>query len=326
MAHLATQVLAAPVLAVDPAHPLSYQWHPEVWLLVGFLFGAYVYMVRVIGPRAVPAGTPVVTRRNLVCFGSAMLLVWIASDWPMHDISEEYLYSAHMLQHMILSYFVPPLALLATPTWLARMLIGDGRLYRVVRWFAHPVVAGVLFNGTIMILHIPLVVDRSVQSGPLHYSLHVMVVTASLLMWTPVCGPFPELQIGVAGKMIYLFLQSVVPTVPAAWLTFAEGVVYQVYDHPVRLWGISVIYRPAARRRHHEGRRRRVPVDDRDLPVLQRFAARSDESHNYRRGGTDARRRDRRLRRGAAHHGRRRATRSPAASRRTPDRERVTRH
>ena len=37
----------------------------------------------------------------------AMLMLWIASDWPLHDISDEYLYSAHMLQHMMLSYFLP---------------------------------------------------------------------------------------------------------------------------------------------------------------------------------------------------------------------------
>ncbi len=33
---------------------------------------------------------------------------------------------------------------------------------------------------------------------------------------------------------------SIIPTVPAAWLTFAEGSVYPVYDHAQRLWGISV--------------------------------------------------------------------------------------
>ena len=273
-------------MALATSDPLAFRWHPEVWLLVGFLAGAYVYMVRVIGPKAVPAGSPVVTRRHLISFAAAMLLVWAASDWPLHDISEEYLYSAHMFQHMVLSYFVPPLALMATPTWLARVLLGDGSLYRTVRWFSQPVVAGVIFNAMVMILHIPLLVNESVQSGPLHYSLHVLVVTSSLLMWMPVCGPVPELRIGVAGAMIYLFLQSVVPTVPAAWLTFAEGVVYQAYDVPLRLWGISV-------------------TSDQQLAgavmkagggvflwsivvylFFKRFASRFDESHNYRRGAT----------------------------------------
>ena len=222
------------------AEPLAFDWHPEVWLLVAFLTGAYVYMVRVIGPTAVPAGQPVVTRRHIVSFVGAMLMLWIASDWPMHDISEDYLYSAHMVQHMMLSYFLPPLALMATPTWLARVLLGEGGIYGTVRWFSKPVVAGVIFNASVMIIHIPLLVNESVENGPLHYLLHVMVVGTSLLMWMPICGPIPEFRIGHAGAMIYLFLQSVVPTVPAAWLTFAEGVVYQAYDRPYRLWGIGV--------------------------------------------------------------------------------------
>ncbi len=209
-------------------------------MLVGFLVAAYVYMVKVIGPKAVPDGVAPVTRKNKIAFGAAMLMLWVASDWPMHDISEEYLYSAHMLQHMMLSYFLPPLALLATPTWLMRVLVGDGRFYGVVKFMTKPVIAGVLFNMIVMVSHIPLMVNESVDSGPLHYSLHFVVVMSSLLMWMPVVGPLPELQIGPLGKCIYLFLQSVVPTVPAAWLTFAEGAVYKSYDIPVRVFGWSV--------------------------------------------------------------------------------------
>ncbi|HEY5663355.1 MAG TPA: cytochrome c oxidase assembly protein [Ilumatobacter sp.] len=243
MAQLLTSKLGdAAVFTADlGADPLAFRWHPEVWVLVAFLVGAYVYMVRVIGPKAVPAGQSPITRFNLVSFVLAMAVLWIASDWPVHDIGEENLYSVHMVQHMMLSYFLPPLALMATPAWLARTLLGGGAVYRAVRWLAKPVVAGVLFNATVMIIHIPMLVDASVDNGPLHYGLHVLVVTMSLLMWTPVCGPLAEFRIGFAGQMIYLFLQSVVPTVPAAWLTFADDVVYRVYDKPLRLWGISAV-------------------------------------------------------------------------------------
>jgi putative membrane protein len=224
----------------DTIAPWRFQWHPEVWVLVVFLVGAYAYMVRVIGPKAVPDGVSSVTTLNKVSFGAAMLMLWLASDWPMHDIAEEYLYSAHMLQHMMLSYFLPPLALLATPTWLMRVLVGDGKFYNVVKFMTKPVIAGVLFNLVIMVTHIPQVVDASIASGPLHYTLHFAVVMLSLLMWMPVVGPLAELRIGPLGKCIYLFLQSVVPTVPAAWLTFAEGVVYRSYDIPVRVFGWDV--------------------------------------------------------------------------------------
>jgi putative membrane protein len=208
-------------------------------LLVAFLVGAYVYSIRVIGPQAVVSG-PVVTRKNVTAFVAAMSILWIASDWPMHDLAEEYLYSMHMLQHMALSYFVPPLALLALPEWMFRALVGEGRAYRVIRWFSKPVIAGVLFNVVVMVTHIPALVNRSASSSPVHYSLHVLVVTTALLMWIPICGPAAELRVGYGGKMIYLFLMSVVPTVPAGWLTFAEGTVYKHYDTPVRVWGLSV--------------------------------------------------------------------------------------
>jgi putative membrane protein len=116
--------------------------------------------------------------------------------------------------------------------------------------------------------------------------MHVLLVSTSLLMWMPVCGPIPEFRISVMGSMIYLFLQSVVPTIPAAWLTFAEDVVYKSYDTPLRLWGISA-------------------VDDQQLAgaamkvggglylwtlivflFFKRFAARHADGYDYRRGRT----------------------------------------
>jgi len=218
--------------------PWRFQFHPEVWLLVAFVIGSYTYAIRVIGRRIHPTGE-VVSKKQLRAFVAAVLLLWVASDWPMHDIAEEYLYSVHMVQHMVLSYFVPPLVWLATPAWLFDVVVGGGRARPVVRFLSRPPIAGVLFNLVIMVTHIPALVNRSVSNAPLHYFLHVLVVSSALLMWIPVLGPNKSWQIGYGGKMIYLFLMSVVPTVPAAWLTFAEGVVYKHYDIPIRVWGLS---------------------------------------------------------------------------------------
>jgi putative membrane protein len=231
------------MIGITPTNDIwRFHPHPEVWLLVFALAASYAYAIRVIGPRAVRPGERVVRGRQVACFAGGLGILWAASDWPMHDIGEGYLYSAHMLQHMMLSYFMPPLMLLAVPTWLGRLILGDGRVWGVFRWLAKPVVAGVIFNAFVMISHIPAVVNHSVSSPnpALHYSLHVVLVLSALLMWTPVCGPFPELRMSAGGKMIYLFAMSVIPTVPAGWLTFANGVVYKAYDHEPRLWGISV--------------------------------------------------------------------------------------
>jgi putative membrane protein len=220
--------------------PWRFQAHLEVWLLVSALVVGWIYAVRVIGPRVVPAGAPVVSARHRRAFVGAIVLLWLSSDWPIHDIAEEYLYFVHMVQHMSLTYFMPPLVLLATPEWLLRVVVGNRRGYTVLKAFARPVIAALVFNVGLMISHIPGVVNASVSNAPLHYMVHVLLVMSSLLMWMCVCGPFPELRIGPFPTMIYLFLNSVVATVPAGWLTFAEGVVYRLYDGPVRVWGVGV--------------------------------------------------------------------------------------
>jgi putative membrane protein len=215
---------------------VPWQPHPEVWLLLVALVVLGVVAVRVVGPKAVRDGSPVVTRRQIGWFAAGVVVLAVASDWPVHDIAEERLYSVHMVQHLLLSYVAPPLFLLAMPTWLARLVVGGSP---TLRFLARPVVAGVLYNAVIVFSHWQNVVNGSVDNAAAHYGLHVVLVGASLLMWLPVCGPVPELRLSLPGQMLYLFMMSIVPTIPAAWLTFAEGVVYSSYDIPERLWGLS---------------------------------------------------------------------------------------
>lgn len=220
-----------------------WRWQPhfEVWVVIaGAIFLAW-YAVRVIGPHAVRPGEPVVTRKNKIAYVAGIAVLWIASDWPLHDISEEYLYSAHMVQHLLISMIVPPLLLTAMPEWLARLIISDqGRVGSWTRRMTHPVVAGSVFNLVVVFTHLTVVVNTSAENGAFHYLVHLMVFMSALWMWTPVIGPIPEVRISPQGQIVYLFLMSVIPTVPSGFLTFAEGTLYEAYDHEVRLFGMSV--------------------------------------------------------------------------------------
>lgn len=223
-------------------HVDFWRWvpHPEVWLLVGAVVGLYIWAARVIGPKVVPAGTPAVTRSQRRWFVLGIILLWVASDWPMHDIGEQYLYLVHMIQHTVLTLVIPPVLLMATPEWLARLVIGTGRADRWVHKLARPIPAALLFNALALLLHAQFVVNTASTNALFHYSLHTAIVTSAFLLWLPVCGPLPELRISVPAQMIYLFVTSLVPTVPGAWLVFAEGAVYRVYDIPQRMFDISV--------------------------------------------------------------------------------------
>jgi putative membrane protein len=231
------------IASIEPtlnADPWRYQQHLEIWVLIVGLIIAFVYAIRVLGPKVVPNGE-VISRKQIRIFSLMIVLLLISTDWPMHDIAEEYLYSMHMLQHTILTYIIPPLALLATPEWLFRLLVGQGRTYRVIRFLTRPVIAAVTYNAVLLITHIPALVNRSAAGGPLHYSLHVLLVFSALMLWTPVCGPAKEWRMSYGAMMTYLFCTSLVPSIPAGWLTFAEGSVYNHYDTPIRVWGMSVL-------------------------------------------------------------------------------------
>ncbi len=226
----------------SPSQADFWRWvpHPEVWVLVGGLVGLYVYAARVIGPKAVRAGQPVLTRLNKAAFAAGTVLLWLATDWPVHDIGEQYLYLVHMSQHLVLTLVVPPLMLLATPEWLARLVLGRGRVDRWVHKLARQVPAAAMFNGLVLLSHWQVVVNEASENALFHYGMHTALVTTAFLLWIPVCGPLRELRIPMPAQMLYLFITSIIPTVPGAWLTFAEGAVYRVYDIPDRLWGISV--------------------------------------------------------------------------------------
>ncbi len=227
---------------VGSVNPWRFQPHPEVWALIAFLAVSYWYAVTRIGPRVARPGEVVASRRQVTWFAGGLLTLWVASDWPVHDIAEQYLYSVHMSQHLLLSFAAPPMFLLATPTWLARLVLGTGRGYRLVKRLARPIPATVAFNAVVVFSHWPAVVNVSVSNPVLHYLVHVAVVLTALLMWLPIAGPLPELRFSLPVQMIYLFLQSIIPTVPAGWLTFADAAVYKSYDIPTRVFGLSVTY------------------------------------------------------------------------------------
>lgn len=228
--------------AGNPADLWTFRPHPEVWLLIGGLAFLWWFAVKVIGPKATLPGEPIMTRSQL-CWGlAALLTLWLASDWPMHDIGERYLYSVHMTQHILFQFAVAPMALLACPTWLARMLLGGGRPYRVVKALTRIVPATLIFNVVVVFSHWPWVVNHAVVNAPLHYGVHLLVIVTALIMWMPVCGPIPEFRFTLPVQGCHLLLQTVLPTVPAGWLTMAEGPVYRSYIRTGKIWGMDTIY------------------------------------------------------------------------------------
>ncbi len=206
------------------------------------LIAAYAAALRYLSQGRAPAGQPPASGKQKVMFGLGMAALWSVSDWPMHDLSEGYLYSAHMVQHIVYTFVAPPLLLLGIPPWMLRMLLGAPKLMAVMRRLTKPLVALILFNALVAFTHWSGVVDASLRSEPLHFSIHLALFSAAMLMWWPVIAPLPELsKLSEPGKILYLFAQSILPTVPASFLTFADRPIYEFYATVPRMWGLSAL-------------------------------------------------------------------------------------
>ncbi len=226
-------------------------WHPhfDVWALIGAF--AVLYLLAVRRERSRRPGEEVLTRSQGLCFTGALAVMFLASDWPVHDVAEGYLYSVHMVQHLLLTLAAALLLLAGTPAWMARSIVGLGPSgprsgkrsgLPLARSLSRPVFGLIQFNVVLVLSHWPVVVEATVRYHPLHFVAHAVLLVSAVLMWMPIASPLPEIRrIKPPAQMLYLFLQTIVPTVPASFLTFNDQPLYKIYASFPRLWDISAL-------------------------------------------------------------------------------------
>jgi putative membrane protein len=209
-----------------------------VWLLFGSIVAFYLIACR-RHLRDTDEVTPL-RRKRLFVLGVAIL--WVGADWPIHDLAERYLYSVHMAQHILFTLVAAPILIAGMPPWMLRRMLAPRPVMAVARVITRPLVALILFNGILLFTHWPAVVTASVHSEWLHFGLHFALTGSALAMWWPVMSPLPELPaLPAPGQMLYLFLQSLAPTIPASFLTFGNHPLYPVYETFPRIWGMSAL-------------------------------------------------------------------------------------
>ena len=213
--------------------------HPSVLLVLGGIWVGYLVAVR---RHRTVAGEPPDRRRRTTLFSVGMACLWLGADWPVHDLAEGYLYSVHMAQHLLFTLVAPPLLIAGMPAWMWRDILRPRWLFVAFRFLTRPIVALILFNGLLLFTHWPEIVEASVRSELTHFTLHVLLFGSAIVMWWPVMSPLVELPaLAPPAQMMYLFAQSLAPTIPASFLTFGHTLLYPVYGTFPRIWGISAL-------------------------------------------------------------------------------------
>jgi len=221
----------------------TWAWKPYwgVWLLVALIAVAYGLSWR-RHLRVTGRGLDRVDKKHIAQFAGGLLVLWVASDWPVGALGAAYLVSIHMLQFLLYVLGAAPLLLLGTPEWMARRLLHRLRLDRPYRFIARPIPAAIMFNIVIVCTHAPLPVDI-LRSGQLaSFLLDMVWLVAGLIVWSPVVSPLPEVvHPSVLVKMAYMFLGiGGVSIIPAGFMVFADYPLYGAYELAPRV-GMSAV-------------------------------------------------------------------------------------
>ena len=226
-------------LASTSAYQDLLRWHPhlEVWGVLLMSLALYALAISRWGRASVSPEELPVSRRQLGCFLGGMGVLWIGATWPIHDVAEKYLLSVHMFQHIIFSLIAAPLILMGIPAWLFRRLLAPRFLNEIFKKVTKPLVALLLFNAYLVVSHTPGFMDGVLTHHFLHFLAHALLLLLSVVMWWPVLSPLPEIpRASTPVQLIYLFGQTIIPTVPASFLTFGETAFYRFYKNAPRLF------------------------------------------------------------------------------------------
>ena len=204
---------------------ITWPLDPSVYAGLVALFLGHAWLAR----RA-----PDAERKHTLYFGLGLLTLWVALETPIDTISDYYLDSVHMLQHVLLGFVAPPLMLLGlSPNMVTQLIRVPG-----VRAITEPVPAQ-LIAGSIMIgWHIPYLYDATLVSPSLHVVEHLMFIAGGLVMYWPMLeatSAVAHWRMSPGAKLVYMLVATLPQDGVALVLLFSRVPFYEFYAHVPRL-------------------------------------------------------------------------------------------
>lgn len=190
--------------------------------------------------RARAADAPPIGRAKPALFGSALILMFLSLNGWLHDLSDSYLFSAHMVQHLLLAMGVAPLMVMGTPGWMLRPLLRFRPIAAIARWLSNPIICFGIFNVVLIGWHLPPLYNAAMTNHSLHIVQHLILLAASVIMWWPVLSPMPELpRLSYPGQMLYLFLMTIPMSLISVSIAYSGSILYPIYASAPRVMHLS---------------------------------------------------------------------------------------
>jgi putative membrane protein len=213
---------------------LKWSIHPSTVIGIAALGAIYIWRARQAGEGET------VTGARKISFFSALFLIFGSLNGPLHDLSDDYLFSAHMVQHLILTLAMPPLMIAGVPGWMLRPLLRNRVLGAIARKITRPFWCFAIFNLTIAVWHLPMFYNAAMANHNIHIVEHLLFMAAAVLMWWPLTSQLPELpRLPYPGQMLYCFLMSIPMSIVAVYITMADHILYPAYSAAPRILPLS---------------------------------------------------------------------------------------
>ena len=218
--------------------PINWNFAPSILVMLlsqAVLYGYLISIARKDGHWGVD-----VRRSHVVYFALGLLLMFTALVTPLDALSNEALFSAHMVQHILLMLLAPACLLLGTPGYWIQYLYKLPVLKQILPIVTHPLVTLIAFNAVMWLWHVPNLYEGALRDPNVHIAEHMMFLAAGVLMWLPVIHVAPpQHPLGYPGRMAYLFACMVSSSILGAIFTFAPTIAFPFYGDNPLLLGIT---------------------------------------------------------------------------------------
>lgn len=182
-------------------------------------------------------------------FVAGVVAMFLALVSPLDPLSDTYLFSAHMLQHLILVLIVPPLLLLGLSPRFVRAVLRVPALARIERMLGNAVVAWTIGMAMLWLWHAPYLYNATLADEGVHIFEHVCFLVSATIFWWPILAPVEEVRLAPMPAIIYLVTGALTNSILAILLTFARPGLYPAYlspDDPLKIlpmirdsWGLT---------------------------------------------------------------------------------------
>ncbi|MFP4673053.1 MAG: cytochrome c oxidase assembly protein [Opitutales bacterium] len=209
---------------------MQLHWHTEPLLLITILIAGWLYALGTGPLRARIAPQQPFPLGRSILFYSGLALTYLAVGSPLDQLGEQFLFSAHMVQHMLLIYCAPALFFAGAPDWLIDRALRPEPIRQSMQFITHPACGGLLFTFVYTLWHVPALFEAALVSKTIHILEHWTMFGLGMLMLWPFLTLSKQVpRRGHGLRMIAIFLLMIAQLPVFAFLCFAGEPLYETY-------------------------------------------------------------------------------------------------